>query len=39
MMENREDTIAGEGMERSARALAVLIDAIDAIDARGVQSE
>ena len=36
MMENREDTIAGEGMERSARALAVLIDAIEV---RGVQSE
>ena len=29
MMENREDTITGEGMERSARALANLIDTIE----------
>ena len=36
MMENREDTIAGEGMERSTRALANLIDKIET---RGVSSE
>lgn len=36
MMENREDTIAGEGMGRSARALANLIDKIET---RGVSSE